>query len=152
MILLVFFFFFFFSSRRRHTRFDCDWSSDVCSSDLVHQQREHHKFDPDHGIVRLARSWNRDIRNQFVESRHTNHGGYSPVGDQGPRKPSVLDYARQVGTAPQVDYARQKGHHDMVSDRPLSRLSAKSHRHQKSLYVYGGGWWTARPAIEHACW
>src|SRR2546430_4777457 len=28
-------FFFFFSSRRRHTRFDCDWSSDVCSSDLM---------------------------------------------------------------------------------------------------------------------
>src|SRR2546430_5568399 len=27
--------FFFFSSRRRHTRFDCDWSSDVCSSDLT---------------------------------------------------------------------------------------------------------------------
>src|SRR5256886_10864698 len=25
---------FFVSSRRRHTRFDCDWSSDVCSSDL----------------------------------------------------------------------------------------------------------------------
>src|SRR2546427_9222210 len=30
-------FFFFFSSRRRHTRFDCDWSSDVCSSDLACQ-------------------------------------------------------------------------------------------------------------------
>src|SRR5256886_10268004 len=29
---------FFFSSRRRHTRFDCDWSSDVCSSDLVLSQ------------------------------------------------------------------------------------------------------------------
>src|SRR5256886_4856184 len=28
---------FFFSSRRRHTRFDCDWSSDVCSSDLVEE-------------------------------------------------------------------------------------------------------------------
>src|SRR5438132_9383713 len=26
--------FFFFSSRRRHTRSLCDWSSDVCSSDL----------------------------------------------------------------------------------------------------------------------
>src|SRR5690606_40509630 len=25
----------FFSSRRRHTRFSRDWSSDVCSSDLV---------------------------------------------------------------------------------------------------------------------
>src|SRR5215204_6376511 len=29
------FFFFFFSSRRRHTRSLCDWSSDVCSSDLA---------------------------------------------------------------------------------------------------------------------
>src|SRR5690606_40310878 len=29
------FFFFFFSSRRRHTRFSRDWSSDVCSSDLL---------------------------------------------------------------------------------------------------------------------
>src|SRR5205085_5540477 len=28
----------FFSSRRRHTRFDCDWSSDVCSSDLLDGQ------------------------------------------------------------------------------------------------------------------
>src|SRR2546430_3445347 len=30
---------FFFSSRRRHTRFDCDWSSDVCSSDLIYRHR-----------------------------------------------------------------------------------------------------------------
>src|SRR5438046_9689931 len=29
------FYFFFFSSRRRHTRLVSDWSSDVCSSDLV---------------------------------------------------------------------------------------------------------------------
>src|SRR6267142_5121332 len=41
--------FFFFSSRRRHTRLTCDWSSDVCSSDL-HRTRmvegtlgSHHK-------------------------------------------------------------------------------------------------------------
>src|SRR5438034_1550243 len=31
-------FFFFFSSRRRHTRSLCDWSSDVCSSDLGPQR------------------------------------------------------------------------------------------------------------------
>src|SRR5256886_12175606 len=31
---------FFFSSRRRHTRFDCDWSSDVCSSDLLFRSRD----------------------------------------------------------------------------------------------------------------
>src|SRR5690606_22309937 len=30
-----FFYLFFFSSRRRHTRFSRDWSSDVCSSDLI---------------------------------------------------------------------------------------------------------------------
>src|SRR2546430_11651219 len=41
---LRFEFLFFFSSRRRHTRFDCDWSSDVCSSDLV--------VDADEGPVR----------------------------------------------------------------------------------------------------
>src|SRR5690625_5912911 len=30
--------FFFFSSRRRHTRWPRDWSSDVCSSDLLETQ------------------------------------------------------------------------------------------------------------------
>src|SRR3989440_492578 len=40
VIALVLASFFFFSSRRRHTRSDRDWSSDVCSSDLV--CREHH--------------------------------------------------------------------------------------------------------------
>src|SRR5438309_8006515 len=35
MISNFFFYFFFFSSRRRHTRWNCDWSSDVCSSDLL---------------------------------------------------------------------------------------------------------------------
>src|SRR5436190_24229892 len=52
-------FFFFFSSRRRHTRSLCDWSSDVCSSDLTETFAQvflaltltccrchDHKFDP----------------------------------------------------------------------------------------------------------
>src|SRR5690606_40478970 len=34
------FVFFYFSSRRRHTRFSRDWSSDVCSSDLLQTQLE----------------------------------------------------------------------------------------------------------------
>src|SRR5689334_24141299 len=37
--LCFLFFFFFFSSRRRHTRWNCDWSSDVCSSDLEPRRR-----------------------------------------------------------------------------------------------------------------
>src|SRR5699024_11770905 len=35
VLILQHFFYFFFSSRRRHTRSKRDWSSDVCSSDLV---------------------------------------------------------------------------------------------------------------------
>src|SRR2546430_7056072 len=38
-LILVVGYVFFFSSRRRHTRFDCDWSSDVCSSDLAERVR-----------------------------------------------------------------------------------------------------------------
>src|SRR6266403_1901115 len=37
--------FFFFSSRRRHTRSLRDWSSDVCSSDLVSRENDFLFFD-----------------------------------------------------------------------------------------------------------
>src|SRR6267143_6057643 len=36
---------FFFSSRRRHTRWNCDWSSDVCSSDLTDRADGGDQFD-----------------------------------------------------------------------------------------------------------
>src|SRR5437588_8939689 len=48
--------FFFFSSRRRHTRSLCDWSSDVCSSDLPPQEDM---------VVRVGKalkaSWDRSV-------------------------------------------------------------------------------------------
>src|SRR5688572_30493734 len=47
MVLLAF----FFSSRRRHTRFDCDWSSDVCSSDLTAGVHE-----PQHAMPEITAS------------------------------------------------------------------------------------------------
>src|SRR5690349_22857536 len=43
--------YFFFSSRRRHTRSLRDWSSDVCSSDLVSVARQHHA---DHAVGLLT--------------------------------------------------------------------------------------------------
>src|SRR2546430_6082501 len=49
---------FFFSSRRRHTRFDCDWSSDVCSSDLNREGvrcRLIFQFRPDGGQERFGK-------------------------------------------------------------------------------------------------
>src|SRR5205807_4310379 len=50
--MLVFKLLFFFSSRRRHTRLQGDWSSDVCSSDLLQ------RCEP--LIFRAARPW-RDL-------------------------------------------------------------------------------------------
>src|SRR3989338_9718037 len=35
LLIKSFYYRLFFSSRRRHTRWNCDWSSDVCSSDLT---------------------------------------------------------------------------------------------------------------------
>src|SRR5688572_32460490 len=54
LYVVILLFFFFFSSRRRHTRFDCDWSSDVCSSDLVmviSHELWQRKFNGDRTIV-----------------------------------------------------------------------------------------------------
>src|SRR5438034_5708892 len=73
-LLFFNFFFFFFSSRRRHTRSLCDWSSDVCSSDLVGAPEKflqfcshvisplgyvRHKYNPD---GTLASSWHGYVR------------------------------------------------------------------------------------------
>src|SRR5256886_10497821 len=44
---------FFLSSRRRHTRFDCDWSSDVCSSDLNRAQQDAFLPWVENGIITL---------------------------------------------------------------------------------------------------
>src|SRR5690606_40071823 len=53
-----FFGLFFFSSRRRHTRFSRDWSSDVCSSDLIPDTVE---------MVGTIRTFDRDMRNDIVK-------------------------------------------------------------------------------------
>src|SRR2546430_5514689 len=64
---------FFFSSRRRHTRFDCDWSSDVCSSDLFSRldaqnacSHQESRFRPLSGI-RIAR----DRKSTRLNSSHS---------------------------------------------------------------------------------
>src|SRR5260370_27610169 len=71
---------FFFSSRRRHTRFKCDWSSDVCSSDLVRS---------DDGVQFAARDIKRDVIGRedateppdqiFNAEQGFSHGAASPA-------------------------------------------------------------------------
>src|SRR2546430_6201072 len=64
---------FFFSSRRRHTRFDCDWSSDVCSSDLSQEIQ----FTPSisHNVLRRTSSSPTTMRffSGSIESRSEEH-------------------------------------------------------------------------------
>src|SRR3954462_12064178 len=51
--------YFFFSSRRRHTRLSCDWSSDVCSSDLMIRH------------TRLWCDWSSDVCSSDRAEEHT---------------------------------------------------------------------------------
>src|SRR2546430_3098670 len=68
-------FFFFFSSRRRHTRFDCDWSSDVCSSDLFDGSLAEFVRSPFFGARKVAAfyeiwSRNRTVPKEFLLVRY----------------------------------------------------------------------------------
>src|SRR5260370_18487397 len=83
------FFFFFFSSRRRHTRFKCDWSSDVCSSDLlVYLVEQDHQADKIH------------------QASLGGHGGCSSIGGTVVR-PSLL-YHRQDGARSPSDRSEER--------------------------------------------
>src|SRR6266436_9280446 len=50
-------FFFFFSSRRRHTRCSRDWSSDVCSSDLMPVPHASQTTPPQRGSCSNSEAW-----------------------------------------------------------------------------------------------
>src|SRR5207237_7711399 len=68
---------FFFSSRRRHTRFKCDWSSDVCSSDLMKKRFEVERReikDSDVEVVLLSAS--------SREALKRTHSRYFKTGEQ----------------------------------------------------------------------
>src|SRR5256886_6021544 len=108
-IVSISFFFFFFSSRRRHTRFDCDWSSDVCSSDLRR---------------RLARNYYDLVHAQF---------GHSGMLAYPRRFPLVVtsrgsDLLGEVGSG---------GRYPRVG-RVLQRLSREVARHADAVIVVSG--------------
>src|SRR5260370_14824064 len=77
-------FFFFFSSRRRHTRFKCDWSSDVCSSDLLVQSPA--DTEADLQIICLFRSDNSNtLHGSLIETNEKLKGLLDRI-----RKPSLF--------------------------------------------------------------
>src|SRR2546430_12585325 len=68
---------FFFSSRRRHTRFDCDWSSDVCSSDLDNNTTNKEALE----LMRAYPAVRIEIPNPFNFSRANNTAVRHAVGE-----------------------------------------------------------------------
>src|SRR5438034_11277919 len=89
--MFFFFFFFFFSSRRRHTRSLCDWSSDVCSSDL----RDHDGVYRQYGRHRC-----RDVR------RAPHRGDAARVRGEAPRSPKGDLAAATQGMLDRIDHRR----------------------------------------------
>src|SRR5438034_4490531 len=96
---------FFFSSRRRHTRSLCDWSSDVCSSDLssacVRSTRK--------AIVRITR---KSIGPPRLEQGLERAGrGIGPGGFEPPYpdpKSGVLPLDEGPGTMKRLNLAKPK--------------------------------------------
>src|SRR5690242_20414578 len=76
---------FFFSSRRRHTRLTCDWSSDVCSSDLraeeadqgsIHERTRQlvyraHAMDKVELLTRVLQAADRGLTMIFARTKRT---------------------------------------------------------------------------------
>src|SRR3989454_2834449 len=79
-IVVLFLFFFFFSSRRRHTRLQGDWSSDVCSSDLVSHSRGLFRAGTEPQAIG-GRSWRRVLRTWrlMTASGRSSRGSCVPV-------------------------------------------------------------------------
>src|SRR6266446_9066951 len=91
---------FFFSSRRRHTRLQGDWSSDVCSSDLLHAfATPHDQSPPIHGTGRprpavgklRAKSDVRRIRERYDVA------GRKSIGKTGPRRVKLAEPKLEAG-------------------------------------------------------
>src|SRR5215217_9590827 len=98
---MLYCFFFFFSSRRRHTRYWRDWSSDVCSSDLVHEWSR-----PGGALAQSARRW-RDwpagLRHRGGTALLRRHTPLAPTGTYGKKNNQKRESQHEVqrtGTSP----------------------------------------------------
>src|SRR5438034_10407222 len=102
LVLLVFF---FFSSRRRHTRSLCDWSSDVCSSDLVGDEHGRGGAGPDrvrhqHTVGGGCGRWPRLLAPERSEERR--------VGKEGRARGSAAQSRKKTGCRNRVDPAMKR--------------------------------------------
>src|SRR5699024_12008245 len=90
---ILFIFFFFFSSRRRHTRSKRDWSSDVCSSDLISFTDHPFSKTPKHVLV-ICR-----YHDHWLLTNHKSRGYEFPGGkvEKGETAEQARSEERRVG-------------------------------------------------------
>src|SRR5207249_6824115 len=110
------FFFFFFSSRRRHTRSKRDWSSDVCSSDLVKANAY------GHGLLGVAQALADDAQLFGVanveEARTLRESLPHPIIILGPATPEERPIIAQIGFIPTISSLEEAQAFDQL--KPVS--------------------------------
>src|SRR2546430_8554450 len=134
---------FFFSSRRRHTRFDCDWSSDVCSSDLVARTRGARAVSCHHSQHFVLLCFNRGPRLAFARWHHRSslcpppdeqeHWFTAKYGTWSRRGVLAL-YGRAVGVFASLDdHADERDLGGAVSESEMEMAGHEAVRDRKSV-------------------
>src|SRR5690242_8047991 len=123
---------FFFSSRRRHTRLTCDWSSDVCSSDLRRRPAARSAAPPGRpGCAWPSRARGRGSRTRRrsrTTARRRTAASWasdsaSAIPPAGIVPPDIIWRRPQRGT-PRVPYPREATMDSRLSRRRLLQVSA----------------------------
>src|SRR5207237_1709282 len=108
---------FFFSSRRRHTRFKCDWSSDVCSSDLLGflaELKAPFTDGPGNRLAPLALVLETYSRNPA--GKHAVLEIFAREGYDFPDTPLMRSEERRVGTEGSAERAGEDVKNNMIAD------------------------------------
>src|SRR5580698_11143443 len=127
---------FFFSSRRRHTRLTCDWSSDVCSSDLA-LRRTQSGPDTSHGCV-AGRLWFESGRwgqGSPAGTKRIPAGGGDPFSLREAKDPRQAGTGHERGTSGSGHGTGQKYRDGIDRDAPgttsIQTFITKTRRHQQ---------------------
>src|ERR1019366_8558415 len=142
-MLYLHFFFFFFSSRRRHTRLVSDWSSDVCSSDLITHFDLANNYGPPYGAAEnnFGRIFDEDFRPLREEMIISTKAGYDqwpgPYGEFGSRKYLLASLDQSLARM-RLDYVDIFYSHRFDPNTPLEETMGaldSAVRQGKALYV-----------------
>src|SRR5437762_12171026 len=102
--------FFFFSSRRRHTRYIGDWSSDVCSSDLIRHGEQLLCSADDLARVHGARN------HDTVDRGRNSHFGDDEIGRASCRE--------RVGSSEEEEYVKREQKREWKRDNWYTQTEA----------------------------